>query len=652
MSNHLKDETSPYLLQHAENPVDWYPWSKAAFDKAKKEDKPIFLSIGYSTCHWCHVMAHESFEDREIADILNKYFVCIKVDKEERPDIDSIYMAVCQAFTGSGGWPTSIFMTADQKPFFAGTYFPKTIKYGTVGLRELLLTVQDKWRNNRKALLNSAEEIIRALNQPNLSSAQADEKIPNDAVKQYKKSYDHKFGGFGNAPKFPAPHNLWFLMEYSQKYGDSEALKMAEMTLIKMYSGGLFDHIGYGFCRYSTDQYYLVPHFEKMLYDNALLILAYCKAYEITKKPIYREIAEKTAFYILSEMTSPDGGFYSAQDADSDGEEGKYYLFTPEEIMGILEKKDAIAFNEYYGITKDGNFEGKNIPNLLHTKAFTDSFDVFLPKIRDYRRERNRLHTDDKILTSWNSLMIAALCALYRVSHKAEYLHAAKRSQQFIENKLCKEETLYVSFRSGKHSNKGFLDDYASYAFALLFLYDATLEAKFLDRAQQMTKKAIIDFYDSEHGGFYLYGKENETLIFHPKESYDGAIPSGNSFILYDLVRLNNLKQNQKIEKILKPQLDFMAGEAEKYPAGHAMFLIALMNYLDPPTMITVAKKDADNLTNLPFIVPLDSLVRVVDGLTKEYPLLNNQTTYYLCKNHRCLPPMNRLLLMEDTIEK
>ena len=646
MSNHLKNQTSPYLLQHAENPVDWYPWGAEAFCKAKEEDKPIFLSIGYSTCHWCHVMAHESFEDMEIATILNKHFVSIKVDKEERPDIDSIYMAVCQAFTGSGGWPTSIFMTAGQKPFFAGTYFPKTARYRSVGFKELLLTIHEKWRDDRAALLESAEQITAALNHEQVFASQADETLLGNAIELYKQSYDGTFGGFGSAPKFPAPHNLLFLMQQYGKRGDREALAMVEVTLRQMYAGGLFDHIGYGFCRYSTDRFYLVPHFEKMLYDNALLTLSYCRAYEITNQPFYKNVAEKIAFYILTEMTSPDGGFYSAQDADSDGEEGKYYVFTPDEIIRLLGEKDGAAFNTRFGITPGGNFESKSIPNLLRAKDLNEErFDKFLPQIRDYRRSRARLHTDDKILTAWNSLMIAAFCALYKSSCISKYLAAAKKAQQFIEGKLCDQDTLYVSFRRGKRGEKGFLDDYASYIFALLSLYDVTFDRSYLDRAEQITKKVILHYYDIEHGGFYLYGKENETLIFRPKECYDGAMPSGNSLMAYNLVRLNALIPSEKTEEILKKQLAYLSGEAKTYPAGYAMSLIALSDYLEPPIRIAVVRNE-DDLRELPFLVPSNGVVRILEEATEEYKLLDGQTTFYVCRNHRCLPPMDQQKFM------
>ena len=648
MNNHLKGQTSPYLLQHAENPVDWYPWGQAAFEKAVAEDKPVFLSIGYSTCHWCHVMAHESFEDQEIAEILNQFFVAIKVDKEERPDIDSIYMAVCQAFTGGGGWPTSIFMTAEQKPFFAGTYFPKTARYGSIGLKELLLAVHDKWQNDRKALLHSANEIVDVMNKRQPHPSNADETLPERAVALYQQSFDESCGGFGPAPKFPAPHNLLFLMQHAQKHHDGEALQMVEKTLHQMYRGGIFDHIGYGFCRYSTDAYYLVPHFEKMLYDNALLILAYCRAYEMTGQPFYRQVAEKTASYLLSEMISADGGFYSAQDADSDGEEGKYYVFTPEEIQQVLGDSDGAAFSAYYGITDLGNFEGKSIPNLLQATTLTDRFDKYLPALRHYRKTRTALHTDDKVLTSWNCLMIAALCFLYRISQNSTYLQAAERTQQFIEKNLCDGDTLYVSWRNGKRTENGFLDDYACYIFALLALYDVTFDRAYLSRAEKLTQKAIWAFFNHASGGFYLTGKENEALIFRPKESYDGAIPSGNSLMAYNLVRLHHLNLDENPNEILQKQLNFMSGEAKDYPAGYAMFLMALSDDLEPPEMITVAQNHEDeDPKTLPFILPSSSIIRISDTDDGRYPLLNGQTAFYVCNNHSCLPPITKQAFYE-----
>lgn len=641
MSNHLRDTSSPYLLQHSENPVDWYPWGKEAFEKAKKENKPIFLSIGYSTCHWCHVMAHESFEDDSIAKILNANFVSIKVDKEERPDVDSIYMAVCQAFTGSGGWPTSIFMTPEQKPFFAGTYFPKESRYGMMGFKELLTVIHEKWVTNQKELIGSADAVVATLNQKNTTPTQADVKLIESAITLYKRNYDKKNGGFGSAPKFPAAHNLLFLLKHHEKSGDPQSLEMVEHTLQQMYKGGIFDHIGYGFSRYSTDNSFLVPHFEKMLYDNALLIMAYCKAYWITKKHLYLEVAEKTATYILREMTSAEGGFYSAQDADSDGEEGKYYVFEPQELMDLLGEKNGKALNAHFSITERGNFEGKSIPNLLNTEDYTNQFDSFLLQIYEYRKKRTHLHLDDKILTSWNSLMIVAMCWLYRTSKNNTYLEVAKKAQSFIDEHLSREDSLYVSYRQGSRSQIAFLDEYANNIFALLALYDATLNSQYLMQAIRKTKKAIGDFFDDKNGGFFLYGKDNEKLIMQPKEMYDGAIPSGNSIMAYNLIRLTPIATEESFDSICKKQIDFMYGEAQHYPSGYAMFLYSLFDYFEPGETITVVPKKNDDLRILPLCVSNDCFIKVCPESSPEFPMIHDKTTYYICKNHSCLPPTN-----------
>ena len=688
MQNILKNETSPYLLQHADNPVNWYPWCKEAFERAKREDKPIFLSIGYSTCHWCHVMAHESFEDEETARILNQYFISIKVDKEERPDIDSIYMAVCQAFTGNGGWPTTIFLTPDQKPFFAGTYFPKKAKYGQIGLQELLLTVWEKWKTDRKTLLDSAEDIISYLKQKSESVilGQKSEEIEEEdvqlmetAFRHYKQLFDPKNGGFGRAPKFPTPHNLLFLMRYYEKTGNKEALNMVEKTLVQMYRGGIFDHIGGGFSRYSTDDYFLAPHFEKMLYDNALLIMAYCKAYQLTGKSIYYGVAKETADYVLREMTSKEGGFYSAQDADSEGVEGKYYLFEPKEIVQICGEAEGRRFNQYFDITERGNFEGKSIPNLLKqndierlkeedsnnflrykdvqnferesisdlfvSNRFQQEFDNCKKKIYEYRKKRYRLHLDDKILTSWNGLMISAMCDLYRVSGDRSYLDAAIRAQDFIEENLCKEDSLFVSFREGKRSEKGFLDDYANEVLALIHLYEATFNTYYLKKAKMFCQKVMDYFYDKENGGFYLYGEDNEELILRPKETYDGAVFSGNSAMAYNLVQLFYLTGEDKYSEMAEKQLKFLATEARDYPSGHAMFLIALLEYDNAPDKVTIVAKEKEELEKCKCRIPLDTVICVLEKPTKDYPLLNERTTFYVCRGHSCLPPVNELKL-------
>lgn len=641
MSNRLQFETSPYLLQHKDNPVDWYPWCNEAFERAKAEDKPIFLSIGYSTCHWCHVLAHESFEDKDIADLLNRYFICIKVDKEERPDIDSVYMAVCQAFTGSGGWPTSIFMTAKQKPFFAGTYFPKTSRGGMIGMRELLLAIHQKWKDDRDTLLKQSDDIVDRLHGSAVTSEYADAELTHSAVILYKRRYDSKYSGFGQAPKFPTPHNLLFLLSYYERYKDVECLQMAEHTLLQMYRGGLFDHIGFGFCRYSTDKQFLVPHFEKMLYDNALLIIAYCKLYTVTKKILYLEIAEKTADYVLREMTSPEGGFYSAQDADSEGEEGKFYLFTPEEILSVLEKEQGDAFNRHFDISEVGNFEGKNIPNLLKSEP-TAVFDTCFLPLREYRKQRYSLHLDDKILTAWNSLMIAAMCELYLASGKEAYLDTAKRANAFIQKYLCENDTLFVSFRDKNRGVHGFLDDYAGYIFAQLMLYKVTLNNEYIANADRFCDKVMADFSDNT-GGFYLYGLESEELIVRPKETYDGAIPGGNSLMAYNLVRLALITDDEKYRNSAERQLDFLAADATQYPTGHAMFLLALLEHAEPPTKITVVLDAKTKRQTLPTSLPANAVVIVYEDPSEEYPLKNKKTTYYVCKGHSCLPPTNDL---------
>ena len=642
LPNRLQHETSPYLIQHAENPVDWYPWGEEAFRKARTEDKPVFLSIGYSTCHWCHVMAHESFEDAEIAHILNRHFVSIKVDKEERPDVDSIYMAVCQAFTGSGGWPTSVFMTAEQKPFFAGTYFPKRSRGPMIGFKELLEAIHEKWADDRSALLRQADELLTQLDQEDAAACAPSQQLIDAAVAMYKRSYDSQNGGFGRAPKFPSPHHLLFLMACYERQGDGECLAMAEHTLRQMYRGGLFDHMGFGFCRYSTDAYYLAPHFEKMLYDNALLILAFCKAYAVTKRPLYLEIAEKTAAYILREMTSPEGGFYSAQDADSEGEEGKYYLLTPKDIRRALGRKDSKAFCRHFDITEEGNFEGKSIPNLLRSDPEDKSFEPFLETICQYRWERCQLHLDDKILTAWNAWMIAALCSLYRVSGKEAYLEAAERADVFISRNLREGETLHVSFRDGRRGVKGFLDDYAAYLFAQLALHGATLKGDYLNRAAQMIGLINRRFRDEGNGGYYLYGEDHEALILRPKETFDGAIPSGNSLMAWNLVRLAQLKEDEQLQRDAQRQIDFLARQAADYPTGHAMFLLALLEQEFPPPKIVVASAEKADAARLPMQLPLDAAVTLEEP-NAAYPLKDGKTTFYICRNRSCLPPTNDL---------
>lgn len=667
MSNRLKDQSSPYLLQHAENPVDWYPWGEEAFRKAEREDKPVFLSIGYSTCHWCHVMAHESFENQEIAGILNRYFVSVKVDREERPDIDSVYMSVCQAFTGNGGWPMSIFMTADQKPFFAGTYFPPKAHYGMAGFADLLLAIAQKWKNGKAGLLESAEHILAHIRQEDGgSSAGIDRGLCEQAAEIFTRSFDKAYGGFGDAPKFPTPHNLIFLTLYSRLYQKQQIFEQVKFTLEQMRRGGIFDHIGYGFSRYSTDRYFLVPHFEKMLYDNALLILAYSGAYKVSGDENFLKTAEQTAEYIFREMTGEDGEFYSAQDADSEGEEGKFYVWDYEEICQLLGEEKGGQFCRYFGITKQGNFEGKSIPNLLNGNEISGRFDQEKQVLYDYRKARARLHLDDKILTSWNSLMICALSVLYRVTGKECYLLAAKRAQQFIEKNLTEGNILYVSCRNKTRSVKGFLDEYAYYTAALLCLYEAANEPAYLKRAEQLCREAQRQFADEKTGGFFLYGTENAELITKPKETYDGVLPSGNSVMAYALVRLSQLTGDMEYtlegaecgckgaaEKVSGPaaedfrsaaerQLAFLSARAGHYPNGHTVFLLAMLYYFHPPQNITVVPAEEDDREKLRSRLPLYGDIKILEGPGKGYRLLNGRTTYYVCKDNACLPPTNQ----------
>ena len=642
MPNHLKHETSPYLLQHAENPVDWYPWGEEAFRQAREEDKPVFLSIGYSTCHWCHVMAHESFEDPETAELLNRWFVSIKVDREERPDLDSVYMAVCQAFTGNGGWPASIFLTPEKRPFFAGTYFPKRRQGGMVSFEELLTLIHEKWEQDRSALLGPAEQIMDLLNRPSAVDGRAEPELLEDAVRLYKRLFDRENGGFGGAPKFPSPHNLLFLLAYYRRRGDRECLEMAERTLTQMVRGGLFDHIGGGFCRYSTDERFLVPHFEKMLYDNALLILAYCEAYSVTRKKLYLLAAERTADFVLREMAATEGGFTSAQDADSDGKEGKYYLFTPEELVRLLGPEKGEMFNRYFDITDAGNFEGKNVPNLLQSDPEDRSFDGLLETVYQYRKSRCTLRLDDKILTAWNGLMIAALCRLYQAGGEQKYLDAAKRADRFLWEHLWDGESLHVSFRAGRRGEKGFLDDYAACVFAQLALYGATLEQAYLTRAEELCRDTFTRFQDEKNGGFYLYGEDHEALILRPKETYDGAMPSGNSLMAWNLVRLCQLVSEEAYGPLAERQLDFLAADAKQYPAGYAMFLLALLDHRDPPPKVTAVLSVKSEAACLPLALPAETAV-VLREPGAEYPLKNGKTTFYVCRGHSCLPPVNEL---------
>jgi len=663
-ANRLIHEKSPYLLQHAYNPVDWYPWGEEAFSKAKSEDKPVFLSIGYSTCHWCHVMAHESFEDTEVAEILNRHFVPIKVDREERPDVDAVYMNVCMALTGHGGWPLTIIMTPDQKPFYAGTYLPRHGRSGMRGLVELLEEIAELWSNDRDALVRSGNKIVEILleeeKEGDLSEREIDREVMKTAAGSFIRRFDREYGGFGNAPKFPAPHNLMFLLRYAIYENSARAIGMVEKTLEAMYRGGLFDHIGYGFSRYSTDNKWLVPHFEKMLYDNALLTIAYLEAYQVTGRELYKNVAEKVLQYVSREMRSPEGAFYSAQDADSEGVEGRYYLLSPREVEEVLGRDPGRQFNERFDITQQGNFEGLNIPNLISNPDFEKhdmKIEQALHRLLEYRSDRYRLHKDDKILCAWNALMIAACAKAYQVLCDVTYLDMAEKAVKFIEENLTDEKgILYVSFREGRSDIPGFLDDHAFMAWAYLALYEATFEISWLRKCIDMAYKTSQLFEDMENGGYFLYGENNEELISKPKEMYDGAMPSGNSVIAYVLNRLKYLTGDPGISELADRQMKFISRNAVDHPAAYTFALIAAMSNIYKSTQLVCVLPDSEKIVEIrsrlsghfvPNTVILVKTPRNQDQVAEIAEFTKGQTakegkpTFYLCQNYACTEPVH-----------
>jgi len=664
-TNKLIKEKSPYLLQHAYNPINWFGWGNEAFEKAKNEDKPIFLSIGYSTCHWCHVMAHESFEDEEVAKIINDNFIAIKVDREERPDVDSVYMTVCQALTNHGGWPLTIIMTPDQKPFFAGTYFPKNSKYDMPGLTDILYSIITHWKDNRSKLISTSESILSELNkyyQGENNDAKLTFKTLENGYNQLSRVFDKKYGGFGAAPKFPTPHKIMFLLRYYKTHKDIKALEMAEKTLDCMYRGGLFDHIGFGFSRYSTDNKWLVPHFEKMLYDNALLIIAYLEGYEITKNELYKNIAVKALEYVFRELTSENGGFFCAEDADSEGEEGKYYVFNPLETLEVLGEEDGTYFNEYFDITQNGNFEGKSIPNLIKNSDFNKDN----AKIRDlseivleYRSKRMKLHKDDKILTSWNGLIIAALGKAYKVIEDERYFEYAKKAVNFIfDNLIDENKRLLARYRDEESRHKAYLDDYAFLCFGLIELYESSFDVSFLKRAIDLNEEMINLFWDNEKQGFFLYGEDSEKLIARPKELFDGAMPSGNSVSAYNLTKLARITGDSKLEEMAEKQLNFICGSLFSEEINHSFFLIAASFALNTSKELVCVIKDKSDeekikdllsekqTFNLTTIIKTDDNKDEIEELIpfiKEYDFVQDKSTYYLCEGKSCLAPVNEI---------
>ena len=664
LPNGLINEKSPYLQQHAYNPIHWYPWGNNAFEKAKSEDKPIFLSIGYSTCHWCHVMAHESFEDLEVAKLLNEYFICIKVDREERPDIDAVYMSVCQAMTGQGGWPLTVFMTPEQTPFYCATYIPKSSQYHSQGLMFLLPEIHKLWMSQRDTLLKQGDTIIHYLKQNEALSLSQEPCISllTSATTQFKQEFDSTYGGFHTAPKFPSPHNLLFLIKYGYYEKDDYAIKMAEKTLEQMYRGGIFDHIGGGFSRYSTDEQWLVPHFEKMLYDNALLAYTYLEAYQITRKNIYKIAAKRTLDYVLIELQDAEGGFYCGQDADSDGIEGKYYIFTPEEIIDLLGSQSGTEWNEWYQITEKGNYEGKNIPNLLSNHEFElypNAISEWNKQVYAYRLSRTTLHKDDKVLTSWNGLMITAFAKAYSVLGENQYYDAAIKAQNFISTKLTNEnDRLMLRWRHDEVVGMGILDDYAFYCFGLLELYKCKFNPEFLQLAEKLATNMVTYFHDKESGGYFLYASDSELLISRPKELYDGAIPSGNAMAAQVFMALSALTGKVHWKETAYRQLQFLAGNSKHYPSGHTASLIAMMSILYPSyQLVCVAENDAisseiqvpfhdTSFNNVDIIIKTpqnEKILSTICPFTKEYPIEPGKTAFYLCKDQTCARPVYSL---------
>ena len=608
--NHLKNEKSPYLLQHAQNPVDWHPWGDEAFTRARLEDKPIFLSIGYSTCHWCHVMERESFEDEDVARMLNETFVNVKVDREERPDIDAVYMEVCKLLTQSGGWPLTIMMTPDRKPFFAATYLPPRSKYGRAGLTDIVGRVGVLWRTRRAELLSSAEEIVNALQKPSAGSARdAGEEELHRAYRLFSMSFDAAFGGFGQAPKFPSPHQLFFLLRYWKRTGEAQALRMAEWTVRNMRRGGIFDQIGFGFHRYSTDERWIVPHFEKMLYDQALMALACAELYQATGSGEYAAAARETAAYVLRDLTDAGGGFYCAEDADSEAVEGKFYLWTEKEIRAVLDAEEADFFLTHYRHASDRSVPGmREIPEghfIAHAKPLTAEpgpgqtafWPVLTEAIREklfaVREKRVRPHRDDKILTDWNGLMIAALARLAQVLKEPAYAAAAVRAMDFILRSLrTPDGRLLHRFRGGHSAFAANLDDYAFIIWALLELYEATFDPAYLTRALELHSHLRGFFRDEKDGGFFFTPKDAEPLPVRPKELYDGAIPSGNSVAFLNTLRLSRITGDDALEKEAREIAGAFGGPAGASPTAFAHFLCGLDFAVGPASEVILAGKE------------------------------------------------------------
>lgn len=623
MPNRLIDEKSPYLLQHAYNPVDWFPWGEEAFATARKENKPVFLSVGYATCHWCHVMERESFGDEETAAALNDAFVCIKVDREERPDIDALYMTACQMVFGSGGWPLNVILTPDKKPFLAGTYMPKRSRFGRPGLMEVCRQIQSLWQNDPKRVLDAADEIIGRLDQaftiasdegPDLNIDHLDQ-----AFVQTSRSFDHHSGGFDQAPKFPMPHRLLFLLRHHHRTGNDHALEMVTRTLSAMRRGGLWDHVGFGFHRYSTDAHWLLPHFEKMLYDQALMANAYLEAYQVTRNDFFARTAEEIFVYVLRDMTHPQGGFYTAEDADSEGEEGKFYVWSRDEFDKVAgSAAEHIPWHEIFNLRPEGNFadeaahqkSGVNIPHLTRSwerwaktldvapQWLADRWEVLRDKLFHHRKQRVAPLKDDKVLTDWNGLMVAALALGARALGRQNYAVAAEKAVAFILSRLTDDNgRLLHCYRDGRAAVDGQAGDYAFLIMGLIELYRTTFKTDHLAYAIALQQKMDADFWDGDRGGYYLIDAKNTELPVRPKELYDGAVPSANSVALSNLMLLARLTGNPDWEGRAHGLTRAFASAVARQPAAFTHFLNGLDLAVRPGKEVVVTGNEEDGRT-------------------------------------------------------
>jgi hypothetical protein len=673
--NRLINEKSPYLLQHAYNPVDWYPWSQEALDKAKAEDKPVFLSIGYASCHWCHVMEAECFSDQQVADLLNQAFVCIKVDREERPDLDAAYMAVCQAMGRNCGWPLNILMTPKLNPFFAQSYIPKHSRTGVIGMLDLVPQVTQMWKIQRAQLEMVGADIKARLQVMEKRTPQAmlGKDVLQDAYDRLNLDFDEENGGFGTAPKFPTPHRLLFLLRYYARTAEKPALKMVEKTLTQMRLGGVYDQLGWGFHRYSTDPEWLVPHFEKMLYDQALMTLAYAEAFQATGAERYALAAKETLDFALRDLSAGEaGGFYSAQDADSEGEEGRFYLWTVDEALDTLSPADAELAVHIFGLKPEGNFPGGNGKNILHIaepleelapyKGLTlqeliDRLHAIRQTLFEAREKRVHPAVDDKVLTDWNGLMIAALAKAGALLNEPKYLDAAKKTADFILNHIRQGNVLYHRYAKGQTAIEGFLDDYSFTIFGLIGLYEATFQDSYLQAAADLAKAMLTKFWDSQNGGFYQT-ENSPAAMPRMKQLYDGATPSGNSVALQDLLWLSRLTDQPTYEQMATKMTRAFAEEIEGAPEAYAFFLSALDFQIGPSYSVTIVGdlKEDDTQKMLKSLRQhyLPTTVITLKRPTQAgfgYQQIEGKATAYVCRDQTCLPPSNNLALMLQQLD-